>query len=73
MRYRKLEKREITEALFSEFRRHQVITRCWRKRDGAWVIVDNPFVEDWGTREMPILCYCLRGTLSSGGCGVRGV
>lgn len=67
MRYRKLDKTEITEALFRAFRRHQIVTRCWRKRDGEWTVVENPFVEDWGEREMPILCYCLRRTLDGGG------
>ena len=38
---------ELTVELFSDFRRHQEVTKCWRKREGEWVIIDNPFTEEW--------------------------
>ena len=58
---------ELTMALFSDFRRYQEVTKCWRKRDGAWVIIDNPFVENWAEPEYRYLVQCLRNTVDTGG------
>ena len=57
----------ITTELFSEFHRHQVVTKCHRKIDGEWVIIDNPFVEDWGEKEFEYLVKCLNNTVATGG------
>lgn len=29
------------------FVRHQTVTECWREVDNTWVLVPNPFVENW--------------------------
>ena len=30
------------------FIRHQVVTECWRKVDGQWMVLPIAFVEEWG-------------------------
>lgn len=57
----------INTELFSDFHRHQVVTKCHRKIDGKWVIIDNPFVEDWGEKEFEYLVKCLKNTVRTGG------
>ncbi|MGM9537367.1 MAG: GNAT family N-acetyltransferase [Candidatus Onthomonas sp.] len=64
---RELRTGELTVALFSAFQRHQRVTKCWRKIDGSWTVIDNPFVEDWGEPEYQCLVKCLRNTLDTGG------
>lgn len=68
---RNIQSEELTVELFSSFRRFQQVTKCWRKIDGQWTVVDNPFVEDWGREQYEFLVQCLRHTLASGGlvCG----
>lgn len=64
---RVLSERELTVSLFADFHRHQQVTKCWRKVDGSWTVVDNPFVEDWGEQQYQYLVECLSNTLTSGG------
>ena len=58
---------ELTVELFSDFRRHQEVTQCWRKREGEWVIIDNPFTEEWTQEHYRYLVEDLRNTLATGG------
>ncbi|ADZ84985.1 GNAT family N-acetyltransferase [Cellulosilyticum lentocellum] len=67
MEYRALSTEEMDLELFKEFKRHQVVTKCWRKIDGNWVVKDNPFEENWGEEEYRILIKCLKHTLETGG------
>lgn len=53
--------------LFNDFIRRQVVTQCWRKENGQWVIKDVPFIDDWGEKEYAFLVSCLRNTLRTGG------
>ena len=64
---RKLEKKELERALFAQFHRRQVVTKCRRKTDAGWVILDDPFVDDWTEEEYLLLVQCLRNTLETGG------
>lgn len=64
---KKLSLEEITLDLFSHFSRHQTVTKCHRKIDGRWVIIDNPFTEDWGAAEFEYLVKCLKNTVGTGG------
>lgn len=68
--YRTLREEEISRRLFAEFVRHQVVTRCWRRRDGAWRIEEAPFVDDWSEEDYDRLVECLRHTVRSGGLAV---
>ncbi len=69
--YRSLPEEEICLELFSHFIRHQVVTKCWRREAGQWVIREAPFIDDWGEREYQVLISCLKGTAAAGGfvCG----
>lgn len=75
--YRQLEEKEICPELFGHFVRHQKVTKCRRKVNGQWTIVENPFTDDWSEEEYRILTGCLKNTVRTGGfvCGAfyRGV
>lgn len=58
---------ELDITLFSDFHRHQQVSQCWRKVNGNWIIMDNPFTEDWGEQEYRFLVQCLQNTIASGG------
>ena len=45
----------VSREIFSAFIRLQVVTKCWRKIDGRWVIKDAPFIDDWSEED------CLQG------------
>lgn len=69
--YRTIDQQEISRELFRNFIRHQVVTKCWRREDGKWVIRDDPFIDDWTEAEYGELVKCLRNTVHTGGlvCG----
>ena len=67
MEYRSLREDEISRELFGGFIRRQVVTKCWRQKDGEWVIRDDPFIDDWTEGEYQILVRCLRNTAATGG------
>lgn len=69
--YRPLTEKEIRPDLFACFIRHQKVTKCRRKVDGQWVIVEHPFTDDWSEKEYRILVDCLKNTILTGGfvCG----
>lgn len=67
MNIRPLHPNELTPALFAAFDRHQVVTHCWRKEEGQWVIRPIAFTEDWGEAEYRSLVECLLHTLQTGG------
>lgn len=67
IQYRKLDINEIELPLFHSFQRRQVVTDCWRKEDGKWVVKSAPFIDDWGEKEYEILVSCLKNTVATGG------
>ena len=68
IRYRTLTADEIDRELFRSFIRRQVVVKCWRRDgNGAWVIRDDPFVDDWSEGDYQTLVDCLRNTLRTGG------
>lgn len=67
MEYRELEEKDINVELFSDFIRHQVVTKCWRKIDGEWCIKDIAFIDDWVEEEYEFLVKCLRNTVQTDG------
>lgn len=69
--YRMIHEQEISRELFRSFIRHQVVTKCWRREDGKWVIREDPFIDDWTEAEYGELVQCLRNTVHTGGlvCG----
>lgn len=65
--YRDIEAAEVNRALFSHFVRRQVVTKCWRRESGEWVIRDAPFIDDWTPQDYAVLIACLKETLRTGG------
>ena len=67
VQYRNLNINEINRALFKDFIRRQVVTKCLRCESGGWVIKDAPFIDDWTEEDYQTLISCLKNTLDSGG------
>lgn len=67
IQYRNVQEHEINRELFSGFNRHQVVTKCFRKENGAWVIKDIPFIDDWSEENYLELVDCLKHTVRTGG------
>lgn len=65
--YRSLQEEEINRGLFDTFIRRQIVTKCFRKENGEWLIKDAPFVDDWGEEEYRELVRCLKNTAATGG------
>lgn len=67
IQYRLLSAEEICPTLFQHFIRHQVVTKCWRRENGAWLIKDAPFIDNWDDKDYQILVSCLQNTVRTGG------
>ena len=67
MEFINIEADNIKVELFSNFKRYQKVTKCWRKIEGQWVIKDIAFTEEWGIEEYKILSSCLKNTVETGG------
>lgn len=65
--YQYVKESDITKELFDSFIRHQIVTKCWRKVQGNWVIQDAPFIDDWTEEEYGELVWYLRNTVHTGG------
>lgn len=65
--YRDLGEAEISMELFGSFNRRQVVTDCWRREDGQWVIRHAPFIDDWSAEDYQVLIECLKDTITAGG------
>lgn len=67
MKYIKLEGECLSRKLFANFKRHQTVTKCWRKIDGKWCIKEIAFIDDWTEEEYAELISCLKNTVATGG------
>ena len=67
VQYRTLRENELCRELFGGFLRHQVVTKCWRREKGEWVIREDPFIDDWTEADYRTLISCLKNTVSTGG------
>ena len=65
--YRKISNDELNVELFSKFNRYQDVKKCWRKRNGKWVLEDISFTEQWTEEEYEFLVKCLINTVNTGG------
>ncbi len=65
--YRILVAEEICRELFGDFIRHQIVTKCWRKDHGEWIIKNAPFVDDWTEKDYQKLISCLKNTIQTNG------
>ena len=67
VQYRDLTAEELCPALFVGFTRRQVVTKCWRRENGQWVIRDDPFIDDWTPADYETLTACLKNTIATSG------
>lgn len=67
VKFKKLNYNEITTELFNDFIRRQVVTDCWRREDGKWLIKSDPFIDDWSKEDYAFLVSCLKNTVKTGG------
>lgn len=67
VQYRALSENEICQKLFFGFIRRQVVTKCWRREKGEWIIRDDPFIDDWSEADYRTLISCLKNTAATGG------
>ena len=65
--YRNLLENEICRQLFLNFIRHQIVTKCWRKHNGQWIVEDTPFIDEWTEADYNELILNLQKTVHSGG------
>ncbi|MGN1409338.1 MAG: GNAT family N-acetyltransferase [Eubacteriales bacterium] len=65
--YRTVAPDEISSDLFDGFVRTQTVMKCRRKRGEEWVIIDEPFIDDWDESDIERLCTELRSTVSQRG------
>lgn len=67
MEYIKIDSDTLSMKLFVNFKRHQEVTKCWRKIDGKWCIKEIAFIEDWAEKEYAELIGYLKNTIATGG------
>ena len=65
--YREIAYSELNREIFSSFIRTQIVTDCWRKIDGNWVVKSDPFIDDWDEEDFIFLVECLKNTVKTGG------
>ncbi len=65
--YREIAYSELHTELFLAFIRRQIVTDCWRKENGKWVIKNEPFTDDWNKEDFVFLVECLKNTVKTGG------
>lgn len=62
-----LKEDDLRKSLFDSFNRHQIVTECWRRENGAWVLKPIAFVEEWNRSDLEVFREGLRETIRSGG------
>lgn len=67
IQYRRIKEKEIERELFRHFIRRQVVTDCWRREKGEWVVKSDPFIDDWSEDDYVLLVECLKNTVQTGG------
>ena len=67
MEYRCLNTEEINTKIFSDFVRHQNVTKCYRRENSCWKVKEDPFIDDWTPDDYKKLISDLRRTANSGG------
>ncbi len=67
IQYRRIKEEEIERELFRHFIRRQVVTDCWRREKGEWVVKSDPFIDDWSEDDYVLLVECLKNTVQTGG------
>lgn len=58
---------DLSPDFLSHFVRRQVVENVWRNIGGAWQIVPEPFIDDWGAEERRTIVADLKRCLKEGG------
>ena len=58
---------DLTPGCLDAFARRQVVQNVWRRKDGQWVIVPEPFIDDWDLKERGEIAEHLRQYTAEGG------
>ena len=58
---------ELTPGCLDHFARRQIVQSVWRKKDGQWAIVPEPFIDDWNLQERRETVEHLRHCIAEGG------
>ncbi|MBN1778593.1 MAG: GNAT family N-acetyltransferase [Clostridiales bacterium] len=70
MEFRFLTEKDIDPSLFRHFERRQAVTDRWQKIDGKWVVVNDPFVDDWGADDYSEMVAVLKSVITENGLAV---
>jgi serine/threonine-protein kinase len=49
--YKRLNLSDLSPDMLKSFHRYKEVKKSWRKIDGEWVLIDNPFIEDWTDKQ----------------------
>ena len=47
IQYRQMFAGDIVPDMLKHFNRYQKVEKSWQKQNGEWVLVDNPYIENW--------------------------
>ena len=64
---KKLNPQDCTPEMLLHFNRYQEVKRCWRKIDSEWVLIDNPFIQEWDNERKSDVAKGLRHCINQGG------
>jgi len=65
--YKTLAANDIDLSIFAFFDRTQIVTKCWRKINGEWLIIDSRFVDNWSEDRYREEVQFLKNLINSGG------
>lgn len=62
-----MKENEINAGLLDGFIRRQVVTKCLRRENGAWIAKNAPFIDDWTQRDREWIAAELKNLAGRGG------
>ncbi len=60
---KRLHHEQISYKVFSQFRRYQVVTHCWNRAEGCWILKDHSVIRDWTEQELKYVLLDLHRTV----------
>jgi ribosomal protein S18 acetylase RimI-like enzyme len=68
LEYKRLSLNDLSSNMLTHFIRHQEVKKTWRKINNEWVLIENPFVEDWDEYfRKELIAKDFRQAINSGG------
>lgn len=62
-----MKENEINAGLLDGFIRRQVVTKCLRRENGAWIAKNAPFIDDWAQKDREWIAAELKNLAGRGG------